>query len=86
MDISKVFILEDVYVVEAIGVTHGQCMCESCHYYAKYCSKSMGFTDFEARRDQYYESWNNNLLKQNNGTCFLILGLVNTSLILYPKN
>lgn len=52
------FIFEDVYVVEAIGVAHIQCMCESCHYYALYGDKKC-VRELD-KREQYYESWNNN--------------------------
>jgi hypothetical protein len=63
MDASNVFVLENVYVVKAIGVVHGQCMCESCHYYAEYChTDSMSFTDLEAKREQYYKTWDANLM------------------------
>lgn len=52
-------ILENVYVVEAIGVAHIQCMCESCHYYASY-GREKKYEHALETREQYFETRNNN--------------------------
>lgn len=64
-------ILNNVYVVGIVGITHVQCMCVSCHYNAVYqgftqkiCAENVtdNIDDVMCKRDQYYCSWSDNCM------------------------